>query len=139
MRSVLCYMLQLAVAFVVSMGTTVGLAELAGASEEIAFAAGLVAASCSNFALLRYVTFPSRSAPILPQLVRYVASIGLFRAAEYALFLLFHTALGLDYRPVALTILAVSCVAKFAVYRLIFRAASAPVVAEPAEPLRRAA
>ena len=102
--------------FLLNVGLTVGLVEVARLSEEAAFAGALVLVFFVNFAIQRYVVFRSAGLPFGRQLWQFALSSVGFRVAEYAAYLGL-LALAVDYRAATVAVLIVSFVAKFFFYR----------------------
>jgi putative flippase GtrA len=86
----------------------------------IAFAVSYVV----NVALLRAFVFRSELT-LVQQLVRYVPANGCLRVAEYLATLALTQRAGLDYKLSILVVLGVSTIAKFFVYRVIFKSGEA--------------
>jgi len=111
-----------ALSFLVNMGVTIGLVEIAGRPPRTAFAVGLVVVYLLNFCACRWGIFGSQQGPVVGQFVTFsLLSLG-FRGLEYALFALMLGALHLPYPVVAALVLAGSFLIKFSTYdRLVFR------------------
>lgn len=105
--------------FVLNVGVTFGLVELAGMPPELAFAVGISIVLFTSFFFMRTVVFPSKELPVTHQLARYLPSTAGFRITEYVLFLGIHTGMGVPYQPSVIGVLIVSVVAKFLFYRTV--------------------
>ncbi len=102
-----------------------GLHEIAGWSEEAAYGTTLVAVFFVNFLVLRHWVYGDTKSggKAARQLVHTAAASAGFRGVEYALFLLLHAALGLNYL-VAIGVVAVLLFfGKFVYYRKMVFAA----------------
>jgi putative flippase GtrA len=105
-----------AFSFSVNFGLTVLLHEVVGVREEIAFAVALALTTVMNFFAMRIFVYPGREGRILAQFGLFVVSSLGFRSLEYALFLVFHTWLGLPYKLVLIATLVTTFVTKFFYY-----------------------
>ncbi len=113
--------LQAAVGFPLNIGLTIGLHELAGLAEEIAFCVSLAVVFVINFLVMRHYVYRAGDGHGGRQLAGFAATSLSFRAAEYAAFLLIHTRLGVAYVPAMVGILVVSFCAKYFVFgKLVF-------------------
>jgi putative flippase GtrA len=122
-RSAFRYLLISGLSFVLNLGLTVALHEVAGLSEELSYAIALVVVLATNFLFLRYYIYPARHGPFFKQLGLFLASSAVFRGLEYVAFLFGHTLLGLPYVPVLVVVQALSVIAKFLYYGLaVFKA-----------------
>lgn len=108
------------VSFLINFGLTLGLHEIGGVSEEIAFATAVLVVFILNFFALRYYIYGENSGEFLRQFLVYSSSAFAFRAAEYGGFLVCHTWLGGDYRLVVIGLTVISSVVKFFYYRVFF-------------------
>lgn len=90
-----------------------------GIDTDVAVAIGFATAYVGNIFLLRVFVFRSRG-PWRRQTMRYVATNGVFRLAEYGAFYALSNLVQLDYRLAILFVLAVSSGLKFIAYRWIF-------------------
>lgn len=102
-----------------SFGLPILLHEWLGVAQRIAVAIGFATAYVGNIVLLRLFVFRS-SGSWRTQLSRYVPANGLFRLAEYLVFLVLLEWAGLDYRMAMVIVLGTSACLKFFVYRWIF-------------------
>lgn len=110
------------ISLAVSFGVTIALHELLGASEELAYAAALFLVYLLNFAFLRWWIYGLRLGPIVPQFLFYSASAVGFRAAEYGVFLVLHTWLGMQYLLAMALVQGASFLTKFFYYgSVVFR------------------
>lgn len=105
-----------AVSFSVNFGLTVLLHEVLGVREELAFAFVLALTTVMNFILMRTFVYPGGQGRLLAQFGLFVVSSLGFRSLEYAIFLVFHTWLGLAYKLVILGTLTTTFVTKFFYY-----------------------
>ena len=103
----------------VSFGLPVILHETFDIGQKRAVAIGFVLAYVANLLLLKTFVFQSRGS-WRREVPRYVVVNGTFRLLEYAAFTLLLDRLDWDYRVAVLSVLAVSAVIKFFVYRVIF-------------------
>ena len=108
------------VSFLINFGLTLGLHEIGGFSEEIAFATAVMVVFSINFFALRYYIYGENSGEFLRQFLVYSSSALTFRAVEYGGFLVCHTWLGGDYRLVVIGLTVLSSVVKFFYYRMFF-------------------
>ena len=113
------YALASAFSFIFIIAATAGLHELVGVSETLAPAIALVLAFIVNFFLLRHFVFPNQSARIGRQMAETAVASIAFRALEYAIFLLLHLALGIDYLIATGASVCISALGKYFVYREI--------------------
>ena len=107
------------VAFGLNLSMTVGLHELLGSSEELAFAIALLTVFIFSFFACRYYIFFEARGSIRRQLTLFAASSLGFRCAEYLGFLLLHSMLGVAYVAAVVIILGLSFVTKFVFYRTV--------------------
>jgi putative flippase GtrA len=108
------------VSFLINFSLTLGLHEIGGVSEEVAFATAVMVVFILNFFALRYYIYGESSGGFLRQFLVYSSSALVFRAAEYGGFLVCHTWLGGDYRLVMIGLTVLSSVVKFFYYRVFF-------------------
>ena len=106
--------------FVLNVGSTIFLHEVAGVSEELAFAVALTLVFCTNFFIMRNYVYEGASGSLRRQFVIYALSAASFRSTEYLAFLLLHTWRGFDYRLVVIGVLSTSTLVKFFYYRFAF-------------------
>ena len=112
-----------AVSFFLGLSITAGLHELAGLSEELAYAIALVCVFATNFVLLRSWTYDGRGRSVRSQLGRFFVASVIFRGSEYVGFLLVHSLLDVHYLIAIVGVEGTASLAKFAVYRrLVFEA-----------------
>ena len=100
----------------VTLGTTAFLHEITGLRETVAAGFGLAAALVVNFLLLRLYVFRGTQRSFSAQLAMFLGSSGVFRAIEYAAFLLVHATLDLHYLVGLILVLGSSFLLKFVVY-----------------------
>jgi putative flippase GtrA len=105
-----------AFSFSLNFGLTVLLHEVVGIREEFAFAFALALTTVMNFFAMRLFVYPGREGRILAQFGLFVVSSLSFRSLEYALFLVFHTWIGLPYKLVLVATLVTTFVTKFFYY-----------------------
>ena len=117
--SAIRFCIQSGVTLGLNVSVTVGLHELFGVAEEVAFLIALVVVMFVSFLSMRYFVYDGAHQPFLRQSVQFVASSIAFRALEYFGFLVLHTWLGLFYAVASVTVLFVSFVAKYFFYKLI--------------------
>jgi putative flippase GtrA len=103
--------------FGLSLGVTALLHEVLGCSAELAFAVALVTVFVTNFLACRYFVFPAAGADARRQLGLFTLFSALFRGAEYLLFLLVHTLIGVHYIVAIVGIKGAIVAAKFVSYR----------------------
>ena len=107
--------------FLLNLGTTFLLHEALGLSEEFSFAIALALVFTTNFLLLRYYIFATAGGSFWAQMSKFAMSTVFFRGFEYALFIVLHTWLGVQYLAAVVGILGVSFVLKFIVNkRMVF-------------------
>lgn len=120
--------------FLINVGLTVGLSELAHLREEFSFLIALVTVFLANFLGMRYWVYGDTTQRLgfLAQLVCFLPSTLGFRGLEYAAFLLLHTLLGLHYVLAVLIVLVVGSLSKFFFYRItIFGSKTSATCAQP--------
>lgn len=100
----------------VTLATTAFLHEIIGLRETIAAGFGLTAALVVNFLFLRLYVFRGTQRSITGQLAMFLGSSGVFRALEYAAFLVVHATLDLHYLVGLILVLGSSFFLKFVVY-----------------------
>jgi putative flippase GtrA len=100
----------------ITIGVTVALHELAFVAERFAAATGLATALTVNFLVLRYFVFHRTRMSLVPQLLLYLGSAGVFRGLEYLGFLLVNTAFGTHYVAALVMVTGVSSMLKFVLY-----------------------
>ena len=100
----------------ITISVTVTLHELAFVAERFAAATALATALTVNFLMLRYFIFGRTRMLLVPQLLLYVGSAGVFRGLEYLRFLLVNPAFGTHYVAALVGVLGVSSMLKFVVY-----------------------
>lgn len=88
------------------------LIELIGMAPQAAYAVAIVTCSIVNFFACRYYVFRTSAAPILPEAIKFFASILAFRLAEIGLFHVFFVWSG-DYRIAYFATTALSTLGKF--------------------------
>ena len=103
--------------FVASLGVTALLHEVLRCPAELAFAVALVTVFVTNFLACRYFVFPSAEGDARRQLGLFTLFSALFRGAEYLLFLLVHTLIGVHYIVAIVAIKGAIVAAKFVSYR----------------------
>jgi putative flippase GtrA len=104
--------------FALNFGITVGLHQVAGVREEIAFAVALATVFTMNFLGMRHFVYPGEHRSAGRQLVLFAISSASFRALEYLAFLVLHTWLRLPYTLVLVVVLGASFVAKYGFYKV---------------------
>ncbi len=115
-RQAVLFTFATAIGFGINIGLTAFLHEILGLSPGISFAVALACAYIINFFNNRKWVFTS-DAEVFPQTVRFLAvSLG-FRLAEYLVFLLLYSALGLHYLAAVLISLLSFYFLKFFVYK----------------------
>lgn len=102
--------------FVINFGLTIGLHELAGVSEEIAYAIALGILFFVNFIVMRVYVFAGGEGHAGKQLLLHGFSAAGFRGLEYVAFLLIHSRMGMQYILAILLIQSCSFLAKFFFY-----------------------
>ena len=102
-----------------SFGFPVILHEFFSIAENTAGAIGFAAAYVMNLLLIRNFVFESQNSA-LRDTAYYMVTNGAFRLTEYGAYWAIFTATALPYWLVVLGVLALSAVAKFFVYRIIF-------------------
>lgn len=110
------YLVFSGVSFCLNLGTTATLHEAFGVAPEVAFAIALVLVFIVNFIGLRWWIFAGTERPLGSQFVAFGLSSLVFRALEYAGYLVLLRALGLPYLIAAIATIGVSFVAKYIVY-----------------------
>ena len=104
-----------------ALGVTAALHEWLGLQENSAAGLGLCAALAVNFVFLRHVVFAGSRMSLSRQIGMFLASSGLFRAAEYAGFLVVNRISGAHYLVALAAVLGASFLIKFFVYdKLVF-------------------
>ena len=111
------YLLVTGLSAVTTVALPTFLHEILGIEEEIAVAIALVIAFCINFLMARSYIYES-DGHLGGQALKFLATSGLFRLAEYAGFLVLHTWLGVVYWIALIVVLVVSSVLKFFAYRV---------------------
>ena len=95
---------------------TVVVHELLGASEEVAFAVGLITVFSFSFISCRYIIYRASGGDPRRQLIKYVLSSAAFRSAEYAGFIVVHTLFDVQYLVAIVLVLGTSFFGKFFFY-----------------------
>jgi putative flippase GtrA len=113
------YAVASAFSFFFVIGCTAALHEVVGLSETLAPALALLFAFVVNFVLLRTYVFPGQSAPVGRQMAETAVTSLAFRVVEYAIFLVFHLGLDVNYLIATGASVCVSALGKFFVYREI--------------------
>ena len=104
--------------FASGLGTSVLLHEVLGVPTTAAVATAYVVSMIVSFTVQRHLIFPAAATrDVRRQAAAFVLTSLLFRATEYALFLVLHHGLGLIYLLAQLAVAAVSFVGKFFFYR----------------------
>jgi putative flippase GtrA len=112
------------VSALLSFGLPILLHEVFAVEVRWAVAIAFAVAYVVNVALLRAFVFRSHLT-LAQQLVRYVPANGCLRLIEYFVTLALTQRAGLDYKLSILLVLGISSVAKFFIYRMIFKSREA--------------
>jgi putative flippase GtrA len=111
-----------ATSYVLVIGTTAVLHEGLHFPPSSAYAVGLVLAFGFNFFFNRHIVFESHESKGGPQALRFLATSGLFRFAEWLAFGLLSTWVTVHYVLVATTVQLMSLLLKYVVFRrFVFR------------------
>jgi putative flippase GtrA len=126
-RQAVLFIIATGIGFGINIGLTAFLHEVLGISPGISFALALACAYVVNFFNNRKWVFAS-DADTLPQAGRFLAISLCFRLAEYLVFLLLYSALGLHYLAAVLLSLFSFYILKFFVYKeVVFTSKGNPV------------
>src|SRR5690606_27990892 len=107
-----------ALAFGVNIGTAALLHEVIGTTESLAVGISFTLVYVINFFLQRYYIFDSRGCDPWRQVAQFLITSGLFRVAEYGLFLAFHQWLAMQYLLAVVVVSSIGFVSKFLIYRV---------------------
>lgn len=107
------------VCFVVNLGLTIGLHELIGLPEEVAFAIAIASVLVISFMMLRFWVYPEQTLGIGRQFLAHLTTNLGFRVTEYVTFLLLHSVLGLYYVYATIIVMGIAFPTKFLFYRLV--------------------
>ena len=111
-RRIIRYLMASGLSFVISMGLTALLHEVAGLVEPAAVGIALFTAFLVNFFTLRRFVFGSTDRPG-PQLIRFVFVSVAYRLSEWGAFYLIHTMVGINYNITLGSILVVTFILKY--------------------------
>lgn len=103
----------------ISFGLPLLLHEKFGVAEASAVGIGFASAYLANIWLLRTYVFRSQGS-WKEEMLRYVITNAAFRLVEYAAFYILFDIYNIDYRLALLSVLGVSAVIKFFMYRWVF-------------------
>lgn len=127
------YAMLSAVSFVGNLGLLFVLHEWIGISSYIAVPIAALSMTLFNFVTLRLVIFEATDRGLAKELAGFLASIALFRVAEYAAFVSLHGLLGMTYLYAYALVLVVSAVSKFLFMRsVLFAIKPSPPSTSPA-------
>ncbi|TQV76259.1 GtrA family protein [Denitrobaculum tricleocarpae] len=117
-RTTVRYLLATGLSVSVTLAIPVLLVELAGITPRVASAFAFSLALVVNFVTLKFYVYRSEGR-WQSQVVKYLITGALFRATEYAAFLVLHDGFGIFYALALVVVVGVSFVAKFFIYQVV--------------------
>lgn len=116
---------QTVVSFGLNVGITVGLHELMGVRESVAFAVALAVVFVVNFLSLRYFVYRAADGHGGKQLTMFAVSTLVFRGGEWVAFYVIHDVFAAPPYPTLIGVLFASFVVKYFYYGFVFRSRAA--------------